>query len=88
MASICKEHIRNEDNFSVQVQSLDGGFHLVSEIGSWRDHLLKKNPSCPRIMARLFLLLQLDDLVSYLMIAARKATEQPASKHNWEDESL
>jgi hypothetical protein len=31
---------------------------------------------------------QLDDLVGYLMTAARKASEKPAKKQNWEDESL
>jgi len=79
--------IRNEDNFSVQVQSLDGGFHLVqkSEVG---EITRSKESLMPADYGKTLSPTQLDDLVSYLMIAARKATEQPASKHNWEDESL
>jgi len=79
--------IRNEDNFSVQVQSLDGSFHLVqkSEVG---EISRSQQSLMPADYGKTLSPSQLDDLVSYLMIAARKASEQPANKHNWEDESL
>jgi cytochrome c oxidase cbb3-type subunit 3 len=79
--------VRNEDNFSVQVQSLDGSFHLVqkSEVGE----LTRSQQSLmPVDYGKTLSPAQLDDLVGYLMTAARKATEQPPKKHNWEDESL
>jgi cytochrome c oxidase cbb3-type subunit 3 len=79
--------IRNEDNFSVQVQSLDGSFHLAqkSEVGE----ITRSQASLmPANYGKTLSPSQLDDLVSYLMIAARKATEQPAKKQNWDDESL
>jgi cytochrome c oxidase cbb3-type subunit 3 len=79
--------IRNEDNFSVQVQSLDGSFHLVqkSEVG---EITRSQESLMPADYAKTLSPSQLDDLVSYLMIAARKATEQPAKKQNSEEESL
>jgi cytochrome c oxidase cbb3-type subunit III len=79
--------IRNEDNFSVQVQSLDGSFHLVqkSEVG---EITRSQQSLMPADYGKTLSASQLDDLVSYLMIAARKASEQPAKKQNWEDESL
>jgi cytochrome c oxidase cbb3-type subunit 3 len=79
--------IRNEDNFSVQIQSLDGSFHLLqkSEVG---EIARSQQSLMPADYGKTLSPSQLDDLVSYLMIAARKATEQPANKHNWEEESL
>jgi cytochrome c oxidase cbb3-type subunit III len=79
--------VRNEDNFSVQVQSQDGTFHLVqkSEVGEINR---LKDTLMPADYGKSLSPLQLDDLVGYLMTAARKASEQPARKHNWEDESL
>jgi cytochrome c oxidase cbb3-type subunit 3 len=79
--------IRNEDNFSVQIQSLDGSFHLVlkSEVG---EITRSKESLMPTDYGKTLSPSQLDDLVGYLMTAARKASEQPANKHNWEDESL
>jgi cytochrome c oxidase cbb3-type subunit 3 len=79
--------VRNEDNFSVQVQSQDGSFHFVqkSEVG---EITRLKDSLMPTDYGKTLSPSQLDDLVGYLMIAARKASEQPARKHNWEDESL
>jgi cytochrome c oxidase cbb3-type subunit III len=79
--------VRNEDNFSVQIQSLDGSFHLVqkSEVGE----LTRSQKSLmPADYGKTLSPAQLDDLVGYLMTAARKATEQPPRKRNWEDEGL
>jgi cytochrome c oxidase cbb3-type subunit III len=79
--------VRNEDNFSVQVQSLDGSFHLVqkSEVG---EITRSQESLMPADYGKALSPSQLDDLVGYLMTAARKATEQPPKKQNWEDESL
>jgi cytochrome c oxidase cbb3-type subunit 3 len=79
--------VRNEDNFSVQLQSMDGSFHLVqkSEVGA----ITRSQESLmPADYGKTLSPSQLDDLVGYLMTAARKATEKPAKKQNWEDESL
>jgi cytochrome c oxidase cbb3-type subunit 3 len=79
--------IRNEDNFSLQVQSLDGSFHLVqkSEVG---EIARSQESLMPADYGKTLSPSQLDDLVGYLMSVARKATEQPVKKHSWEEESL
>jgi len=79
--------VRNEDNFSVQIQSVDGGFHLVQK-SEVREITRLKDSLMPTDYGKTLSPSQLDDLVGYLMTAARKASEQPARKHNWEDESL
>jgi cytochrome c oxidase cbb3-type subunit III len=77
--------VRNEDNFSLQLQSLDGDFHLFqkSEIASFsrqRDSLMPAdygttlNPD------------ELNDLISFLMSAARDAMTRASSRKKFEDD--
>jgi cytochrome c oxidase cbb3-type subunit 3 len=62
--------IRNEDNFSLQLQSLDGTYHffLKSDIERMEYKSLMPLDYASRLSA-----LDLDDLVSYLISSARKS---------------
>jgi putative heme-binding domain-containing protein len=77
--------VRNEDNFSLQIQSLDGDFHLFqkSEIASFSrqtgslmpaDYGTTLNPD------------ELNDLISFLMFAARDAKTNASSRKKFEDD--
>jgi cytochrome c oxidase cbb3-type subunit 3 len=77
--------VRNEDNFSLQLQSLDGDFHLFqkSEIASFSrqtdsvmpaDYGTTLNPD------------ELNDLISFLMSAARDAMTRASSRKKFEDD--
>ena len=75
--------IRNEDNFSVQLQSFDGSFHLlkksdVNKLGFLPD------PIMPNDYGKTLSAAEIDDLVSYLLIAARATTN---AKGNPDDEA-
>jgi len=70
--------IRNQDNFSLQLQTLDGTFHFLSESDIER---VKPDPQAdmPTNYGSTLSSKELDDLVSYLIISA-KASEFPAGK--------
>jgi len=75
--------IRNEDNFSVQLQSFDGSFHLlkksdVNKLGFLPD------PIMPGDYGKTLSAAEIDDLVSYLVTAARATTN---AKRNPDDEA-
>ena len=75
--------IRNEDNFSVQLQSFDGSFHLlkksdVNKLGFLPD------PVMPNDYGKTLSAAAIDDLVSYLVTAARATTN---AKRNPDDEA-
>jgi putative heme-binding domain-containing protein len=63
--------IRNEDNFSLQLQSLDGVFHLMqkSEIVELK---AADQPLMPADYGKTLSPAELDDLVGYLMTVARE----------------
>jgi cytochrome c oxidase cbb3-type subunit III len=69
--------IRNEDNFSLQLQSFDGAFHLLNKSDVAQiDFLLK--PIMPDDYASSLKPSELDDLVSFLMTSAKtKRTSNP-----------
>jgi cytochrome c oxidase cbb3-type subunit 3 len=77
--------IRNEDNFSLQLQSLDGSFHLFqkSDIAKVEPHAQTLMPSD---YASTLTAAQLDDLIGYLMTVARETKGTSSSKPNWEDD--
>jgi len=77
--------IRNEDNFSIQLQSLDGDFHFLtrSEVAGLE---FLPEPIMPADYATTLKPADLDDLVSYLISAATSAPERSAKKANGEDE--
>jgi cytochrome c oxidase cbb3-type subunit III len=62
--------IRNEDNFSLQLQSLDGAFHLIqkSEVAEMKS---ADQPLMPDDYGKSLSSAELDDLVGYLMSIAR-----------------
>jgi len=79
---------RNEDNFSLQLQSLDGTFHLLLKSDLERVEYQPKSLMPSDYGSRLSLT-ELDDLVNYLFKAARAAKEPPTtgkkSKHDEDD---
>jgi len=69
---------RNEDNFSLQLQSLDGTFHLLRK--SDLEHLEYQPKSLmPSDYGSVLNRAELDDLVSYLVSTARAAKQTQAS---------
>jgi len=80
---------RNEDNFSLQLQSLDGTFHLL--LKSDLEHLEYQQKSLmPSDYGSQLSRTELDDLVSYLVSTARAARQSQSSgkksKHEEEDD--
>ena len=71
--------VRNEDNFSLQLQSLDGMFHLVqkSEVSAVKP---SERPVMHADYGKSLTPGQLDDLVSYLMHIAEKAPPKDSLK--------
>jgi len=67
--------IRNEDNFSLQLQSLDGTFHffLKSDIERMEYKSLMPTDYASRLSAQ-----DLDDLMSYLISSAKKSEPELA----------
>ena len=75
--------VRNEDNFSLQLQSLDGTFHLVQKL----EISAVKPSEQPLVHADYGKTLtpgQLEDLVSYLMHIAEKEPPKDAAKQKHE----
>jgi cytochrome c oxidase cbb3-type subunit III len=74
--------IRNEDNFSIQLQSVDGTFHLLnrSEVAQMD---FEPQPIMPADYGTTLKPADLDDLVSYLVTVAR---EGKTGKHEEGDE--
>jgi cytochrome c oxidase cbb3-type subunit 3 len=70
---------RNEDNFSLQLQSLDGTFHLFSKKDLVHFEYLPKS-LMPSDYSSVLSATELDDLVSYLVRAARAAKQSRASR--------
>src|SRR5258706_862026 len=62
--------VRNEDNFSLQLQSLDGAFHLIqkSDIADFKP---AAQPLMPDDYGKSLTSAELDDLAGYLMSVAR-----------------
>jgi cytochrome c oxidase cbb3-type subunit 3 len=62
--------VRNEDNFSLQLQSLDGAFHLIqkSDLADFRP---AAQPLMPDDYGKSLSATELDDLVGYMMSVAR-----------------
>jgi len=65
--------IRNEDNFSIQLQSPDGTFHFLRRADVAQLQL--SEPIMPTDYGRVLKPSELDDLVSYLVTVARAAAK-------------
>jgi cytochrome c oxidase cbb3-type subunit III len=77
--------VRNEDNFSLQLQSLDGAFRLIQ-----RQEVSKvetsPQPLMPADYGKTLSPAELDDIVGYLMSVARKAAvKAPKSQRRDQD---
>src|SRR2546430_5591957 len=70
---------RNEDNFSLQLQSLDGTFHLFSKKDLEYFEYLPKS-LMPSDYGSVLSATELDDLVSYLVSVARTTKQAQASE--------
>ena len=70
---------RNEDNFSLQLQTLDGTFHLLSKTDLTHFEYLPKS-LMPSDYGSVLSATELDDLVRYLAQAARAAKKVQASR--------
>jgi len=80
--------VRNEDNFSVQLQSEDGSFHLLlkSELQKMEYQL---QPLMPQTMPKGSARQELDDLVGYLQsVSSTKEHLQGRKKINHEPHIL
>lgn len=71
--------VRNEDNFSLQLQAMDGSFYFLnrSDIQSMEDD---PHPFIPQDYGERLSRSELDDLVSYLMSVARTRKAGPARR--------
>ena len=76
--------IRNEDNFSLQLQSFDGSFHLLNKSDVNKFEFLP-DPIMPKDYGTTLSSSEIDDLVSYLVTAA--TASQSGTKRNPDDET-
>jgi cytochrome c oxidase cbb3-type subunit III len=76
--------IHNEDNFSIQLQSLDGGFHFLNRSAVAHLEFLP-DPIMPANYSSRLKPSELDDLVSYLVTVAK--TGQTKKEWRGEDEN-
>jgi cytochrome c oxidase cbb3-type subunit III len=75
--------IRNEDNFSLQLQSMDGTFHFLSKadlktIDRSQESIMPSDYGSKLSAA------QLNDLISYLLSLGQASV--PAEKHSGDDD--
>ena len=75
--------IRNEDNFSIQLQSFDGAFHFLTRSDVARLEFLSE-PIMPADYSTILKPGELDDLVSYLISAA--TAEGSGNRAEWDDD--
>jgi cytochrome c oxidase cbb3-type subunit III len=76
--------IRNEDNFSIQLQSTDGAFHFLNRSAVVHVDFLP-DPIMPSDYASTLKPAELDDLVSYLIVVAK--TGQAKKEGQGEDDN-
>jgi cytochrome c oxidase cbb3-type subunit 3 len=79
--------LRNEDNFSLQLQTLDGVFHLFLKTDV-TNVTHQAEPLMPSNYGSLLSRTEIDDLISYMVAAARGSRSETASgtKRNRNDE--
>ena len=76
--------IRNEDNFSLQLQSFDGSFHLLNKSDVNKLEFLP-DPIMPKDYGTTLSSSEIDDLVSYLVTTA--TASQSGTKRNPDEET-
>jgi cytochrome c oxidase cbb3-type subunit III len=77
--------VRNEDNFSIQMQTLEGVFHFFLKSEVARIDFLPE-PIMPADYGSTLSSSELDDLASYLVSVARKEKKTGGTGRNWDDE--
>jgi hypothetical protein len=78
---------RNEDNFSMQLQSLDGTFHLLAKSEIERVGL-SRQPLMPADYNSALDSYELDDLVSHLVAPAKSSNRTKPAKARWQDDEV
>jgi len=77
--------VRNEDNFSLQIQSLDGAFHLIQ-----KTEVSEVKPAAKPLMhddyGKTLSPAELDNIVGFLMRTAQKESGRAAPKEKHEDD--
>jgi len=77
--------VRNEDNFSLQLQSLDGNFHFLAR-SELKELDYDPQPMMPASIGSSLSTSELNDLISYLLSAAGNADPQARAKdHEMDD---
>jgi cytochrome c oxidase cbb3-type subunit III len=76
--------VRNEDNYSIQLQTLDGTFHFVSR-ADVENLAYDSKPLMPPDYGSMLSTKEINDLVSYLMNAAGGSQKKRAAKNEDED---
>ena len=71
--------VRNENNFSIQLQTPDGTFHLLAKSG-FRSQTYIGASGMPRDYDATLSRAELDDVISFLLRSISEATQQSASK--------
>jgi len=77
--------IRNEDNFSLQLQTFDGAFHFLSK-SDLQTLEFSLQPLMPTEYGSILSSNELDDLVSYLISVANLSRAGTPAKTNQEDQ--
>jgi cytochrome c oxidase cbb3-type subunit 3 len=77
--------VRNEDNFSIQLQSVDGDFHFIQK-PEVADLKLSLKTLMPDNYGETLSAAELDDLVGYLMSVARSHADKAAKKQTQHEE--
>lgn len=78
--------VRNEDNFSLQLQALDGTFHFVAK-SDLEELIVSQQPLMPSDYSSTLSPTELTDLVSYLMRVANGSPTPPETpKKEFEEE--
>src|SRR4029077_17716778 len=70
--------LRNEDNFSVQLQTLDGAFQLLTK-AELQSLVRSSEPLMPSNYGSTLAPNEIDDLISFLVASARSGKIAPAS---------
>ena len=78
--------VRNEDNFSLQLQALDGTFHFIAK-SDLEELVVSQQPLMPSDYGSTLSAIELSDLVSYLIRVANGSTAPPEKpKKEFEEE--
>lgn len=78
--------VRNEDNFSIQLQTSDGTFHLLSK-SEVRSQTYVRASGMPRDYGSTLTPAELNDVISFLLRSASEHTQQSSSRGSSKDDN-